>query len=108
VLTLLQSAPVERDRFASHLYQGGGSNDRRSKPPENPASKSSGVSSRWIAERLDCNGDSRKWGATVRVGGKNAPTAQPTAKNFALKDLLNSDVCLMASGNRAIVGEEAL
>ena len=47
-------------------------------------------------------------GETARVGGKGAPTAQPTAKNFALKDPLKSDVCLMASENRAIVGEEVL
>jgi hypothetical protein len=36
-----------------------------------------------IAERLDCKDDSRKWGATARVGRKNAPTAQPAEKNFA-------------------------
>ncbi|HEY5814375.1 MAG TPA: hypothetical protein VIT23_17180 [Terrimicrobiaceae bacterium] len=56
-----------------------------------------------IAKRLDYKGDSRKWGRTARVGGKGAPTAQPTAKNFALKDPLKSDVCLMASEKRAIV-----
>jgi hypothetical protein len=39
---------------------------------------------------------------------QTAPTAQPTAKNFALKDSLKSDVCLMASENRAIVGEDVL
>ena len=61
-----------------------------------------------IAERLECKGDSRKWGGTARVGGKGAPTAQLTARNFALKDPLKSDVCLMASENRAIVGEEVL
>ena len=47
-------------------------------------------------------------GGTARVGGKGAPTAQPTAKNFALKDPLKSDVCLMASENRAIVGRGGL
>ena len=55
------------------------------------------------AKSMGFKGGSRQWGGTARVGGKGAPTAQPTAKNFALKDPLKSDVCLMASEKRAIV-----
>ena len=68
------------------------------KLPESPASKSSGVSSRrsrlpkdWIAGAILANG------RNCSCWRKGAPTAQPTAKNFALKDPLKSDVCLMAS-----------
>ena len=53
--------------------------------------------------KIGLQGRFSQMGGTARVGGKGAPTAQPTAKNSALKDPLKSDVCLMASEKRAIV-----
>ena len=47
--------------------------------------------------KIGSQGRFSQMGGAARVGGKGAPTAQPTAKNFALKDPLKSDVCLMAS-----------
>jgi hypothetical protein len=48
LLALLQSAPVERDRFVSHLYQSrpGGRTGGPAKQPGSPACRSSGASSR--------------------------------------------------------------
>jgi hypothetical protein len=43
LLTLLQSTPVERDRFVSHLINPGGSIGEHARLPESPASKSSGA-----------------------------------------------------------------
>ena len=48
----------------------------------------------------------RRWHKFVwRKGRAYCPT---DCKELALKDPLKSDVCLMASENRAIVGEEVL
>ena len=43
LLTLLQSALVERDRFVSHLYHAQGNTGERAKLPDSPTSKSKGV-----------------------------------------------------------------
>jgi hypothetical protein len=110
LLTLLQSVPVERDQFVSHLY--------RARKAYRRTCETSGksrkqierlvLSTLQIAERLDCKGESRKKGRNCSVWRKGRAYRPPTAKNFALKDPLKSDVCQMASANRAIVGEEVL
>ena len=65
LLALLQSAPVERDRFVSHLYQPGGHTGGRAKRLASPASKSSGVS-------LQASGSPTAWGckAEFRTTGE--------------------------------------
>lgn len=63
LLTLLQSAPVERDRFVSHLYQ-----SRRAKLQESQASKSTVIASFQIAESMGFKGELRQWEDLLRIG----------------------------------------
>ena len=68
LLTLLQSAPVERDRFVSHLYQSrreyrrtcetSGKSFRKSEPPFDFGT----------AESMGSKGDFRQWEHLLRVG----------------------------------------
>ena len=70
LLTLLQSAPPERDRFVSHLFSLEGSFGGRAKLPGSPASKSSDASSRRfrVAESMGFKGDIRQWEHLLRIG----------------------------------------
>jgi hypothetical protein len=56
LLTLLRSAPVERDRFVSHLYQSRRDIGEHAKQSASRARKSSGVSS---VVRFTQSGDNR-------------------------------------------------
>jgi hypothetical protein len=70
LLTLLQSAPVERDRFVSHLYQ---SRKEYRRTCEN-AGKSGKeiercvISSFRIAESMGFKGELRQWEELLRIG----------------------------------------
>jgi hypothetical protein len=70
LLTLLQSAPVERDRFVSHLYQ-----SRRTYRRTCETAGKSGkqiercvIASFRIAESLGFKGEFRQWEQLLRVG----------------------------------------
>ena len=70
LLTLLQPAPVERDRFVSHLYQ-----SRREYRRTCETAVKSGkqiercvISSFQIAESMGFRGDFRPWEDLLRVG----------------------------------------
>jgi hypothetical protein len=70
LLTLLKSAPVERDRFVSHLYQ--------SRREYRRACETAGKSGKQIercvfasfrvAESMGFKGEFRQWGHLLRVG----------------------------------------
>jgi hypothetical protein len=70
LLTLLQSTPVARDRFASHLYQ-----SRRAYRRACETAGKSGkqiercvISSFQIAESLGFKGEFRQWEDLLRIG----------------------------------------
>ena len=70
LLTLLQSAPVERDRFVSHLYQ-----SRRAYRRACETTGRSGkqierciISTFQIAESMGFKGDFRRWEDLLRIG----------------------------------------
>ena len=70
LLTLLQSAPVERDRFVSHLYQ----SRREYRRTCETAGKSGKeikryvISSFRIAESMGFKGEFRQWQDLLRIG----------------------------------------
>jgi hypothetical protein len=70
LLTLLRSAPVERDRFVSHLYQ----SRREYRRTCETAGKSGKqiercvISSFQIAESMGFKGDFRQWEGLLRIG----------------------------------------
>jgi hypothetical protein len=70
LLALLQSAPLERDRFVSHLYQ----SQREYRRSCEMAGKSGKrierciISSFQIAESIGFKGDFRQWEGLLRVG----------------------------------------
>jgi hypothetical protein len=70
LLTLLQSAPVERDHFVSTYIGLGRLTDERAKPPESPASRSSGclISTFREAESMGFKDDFRAWEHLLRIG----------------------------------------
>ena len=70
LLASLQSTPVERDRFVSHLYQ-----SRREYRRTCETTGKSGkqiercvIASFRIAERMGFNGDFRQWEELLRIG----------------------------------------
>ena len=70
LLTLLQSTPVERDRFVSHLYQSRREYRRRceiagksGKPIERCV-----ISTFQIAESMGFKGEFRQWEHLLRIG----------------------------------------
>jgi hypothetical protein len=70
LLTLLRSAPVERDRFVSHLYQ-----SRREYRRKCETAGKSGkqiercvISSFQIAESMGFKGEFRQWEHVLRIG----------------------------------------
>ena len=71
LLTLLQSAPVERDRFVSHLYQ----SRREHRGTCETAGKSGKQIERCviarfrIAESMGFKGEFRQWEDLLRIGG---------------------------------------
>ena len=70
LLTLLQSAPLERDRFVSHLYQ----SRREYRRTCETAGKSGKqiercvISSFRVAESMGFKGDFRQWEQLLRIG----------------------------------------
>ena len=70
LLTLLQSAPLERDRFVAHLYQ----SRREYRRTCETAGKSGKqiercvISSFKVAESMGFKGDFRQWEELLRIG----------------------------------------